>query len=117
MTTGSERDIMSDDPIHELISSYLELPGIMAAVLVSDQGLVINAARRGDVDTEMISALVVDTVKSAERFGHEAGVGRLDTLSVEYEGLSFLLAPFERDMMLALVAAPGTFALRSGLGS
>jgi len=28
---------MSDDPTYELISSYLELPGIMAAVLVSDQ--------------------------------------------------------------------------------
>ena len=106
---------MSDDPIHELISSYLELPGIVAAVLVSDQGLVINAAQSGGVDTELISALVVDTVVSAQRFGWAAGVGRLDTLCVEYEGLAFLLAPFDRDVMLALVALPGTFALRSGL--
>ena len=105
---------MSDDPIYELISSYLELPGIVAAVLVSDQGLVINAAQNGGVDTELISALVVDTVESAQRFGREAGVGKMDTLSLEYEGLAFLLAPFDRDVMLALVAEPGTFALRSG---
>jgi len=42
-------------------------------------------------------------------------VGKLDTLSAEYEGLAFLLAPFDRDVMLALVAMPGTFALGSGL--
>jgi predicted regulator of Ras-like GTPase activity (Roadblock/LC7/MglB family) len=106
---------MSDDPIYELISSYLDLQGIVAAVLVSDQGLVINAAQKGGIDTEMISALVVDTVESAQRFGWAAGVGKLDTLSVDYEGLSFLLAPFDRDVMLALVALPGTFAPRSGL--
>jgi predicted regulator of Ras-like GTPase activity (Roadblock/LC7/MglB family) len=107
---------LTDDPIYELISSYLDVPGILAAVLVSDQGMVINAAQHGGVDTEMISALVVDTVMSAQRFGEQAGMGRLDTLSVEFEGLSFLLAPFERDIMLALVATPGTFAPRSGLG-
>ena len=100
---------------YELISSYLELPGILAAVLVSDQGLVINAAQSGGVDTDMISALVVDTVESAQRFGQDAGVGKLDTLSVEFEGLAFLLAPFERDVMLALVAEPGTFVPGAGL--
>ena len=109
-------DPMSEDPIRELIETYLEFPGILAAVLVSDQGLVINSANGGAVDTEMISALVVETVKSAERFGEETGVGRLDTLLVEYEGLSFLLAPFDRDVMLALVGSPGTFSPKQGLG-
>lgn len=100
------------DPMLELIESYLDIPGMMAAILVSDQGLVINSAQTAGVDIDTISALLVDMVTTAQRFGGEANVGRLDTMTVEFERMTLLLAPFEQEMMLALVARPGTFALR-----
>jgi predicted regulator of Ras-like GTPase activity (Roadblock/LC7/MglB family) len=92
---------------------YLDVPGVQAAILVSDQGLVINSAHSSEVDADMISALVVDVVAAAERFGREAGVGGLDTLTIEFKDLNLLLAPFQHDCMLALVARPGAFALGS----
>ncbi|GAB4248003.1 MAG: hypothetical protein Kow00129_08700 [Thermoleophilia bacterium] len=106
---------MVDDPIYELMRSYLDIPGMQAAILVSDQGLVVNSAHNGEVDIDTISALVVDTVAAAQRFGGEAGVGGLDTMTIEFEGMTLLLAPFDHDVMLTLVARPGTFALMSEL--
>ncbi len=100
------------DPMLELIESYLDIPGMLAAILVSDQGLVINSAQTAGVDIDTISALLVDMVTTAQRFGGEMNVGRLDTMTVEFEQMTLLLAPFEQEMMLALVARPGTFALR-----
>ncbi len=103
------------DPIDELISSYLDIKGVVAAVLVSDQGLVINGAKNGPIDVDTISALVVDTVTSAQRFGVEAAVGKVDTLTMEFEKLSLFLAPFDEELMLALVGEPGTFSQTGGL--
>jgi len=98
------------DPTYAMMSAYLDLPGIMAAILVSDQGLVINSARKEDVDTDTVSALVVDIVAAAQRFGRESRSGILDTLTIEFEGLNLLLAPFGTDCMLALVGHPGAFS-------
>lgn len=100
------------DPIYELMRSYLDISGVLAAILVSDQGLVINSANSSEVDIDTISALVIDTVSAAQRFGQEAGVGRLDTMTIEFEKLNLLLAPFEQEVMLALVGRPGTFSVR-----
>lgn len=104
---------MAEDPIYDLMCSYLDIPGMRAAILVSDQGLVVNCAQNGGIDVDTISALVVDTVSTAQRFGTEAGVGSLDTMTIEFGELTLLLAPFDHDVMLALVANPGTFALMS----
>lgn len=105
------------DPIDELISSYLDIEGVVAAVLVSEQGLVINGAKNGPIDVDTISALVVDTVTSAQRFGVEAAVGKVDTLTMEFEKLSLFLAPFDHELMLALVGVPGTFTNFGGLST
>ncbi|MBU2603277.1 MAG: roadblock/LC7 domain-containing protein [Actinobacteria bacterium] len=109
------RPTVTTDPIYELMRSYLEIDGVLAAILVSDQGLVVNGAQSGQIDIDTISALVVDTLTSAQRFGVEAGVGRVDTLTVEFEELSVLLAPFDHDLMLALVGTPGAFLRNGGL--
>lgn len=108
-------DVAAEDPIHEIISGYLEIRGVMAAILVSDQGLVVSGAMSDPFDVDTISALVVETVASARRVGAEAAVGKIETMVLEFEKLSLLLAPFDNELMLALVGKPGTFAQPAGL--
>ena len=109
--------VTAGDAIYDLMCSYLDIPGMLAGILVSDQGLVVNCAKSEDIDIDTISALVMDTVSAAQRFGQEMNVGRIDTLTIEFESLTLLLAPFEHDVMLALVALPGTFALNSEMNT
>lgn len=104
--------MQSDDPMFELVRSYLDIPGVVAAILVSDQGLVINSAQADVVDIDTISALLVDMVSTGQRFGRETGAGGLETMTVEFDSLTLLVAPFHEDVMLALVGRPGTFALQ-----
>jgi predicted regulator of Ras-like GTPase activity (Roadblock/LC7/MglB family) len=95
------------DPLKGVLEEYLAIPGMMAAILVSDQGLMISSATAPGVDAPSIAALVIETVATAQRFGSQVDAGFLDTMSIDFEKLTVVLAPFTPDVMLALVATPG----------
>lgn len=103
----------SEDTIRRLLAGYLEISGVVAALLVSGDGLVISSAGEEEVDTEVISALVADTVTAGQRFGQEAEVGPVDTMVIEYKKMTLLLAPFEEGMILVIAASPGTVELNT----
>ena len=102
------------DPLKQALGGYLAIPGIRAALLVSDQGLVVSSMARDGVDIASIAALAIDTVASAQRFGQQVKAGALDTMSIEFEGLTVVFAPFTPDVMLALLAAPGSVGILLG---
>jgi predicted regulator of Ras-like GTPase activity (Roadblock/LC7/MglB family) len=102
------------DPLKSALGDYLAIPGMKAAILISDQGLMISSAARDEVDTATIAALVIDTVATAQRFGLQVQAGFLDTMSIEFEKLAVVLVPFTTDVMLALVATPGSLGGLSG---
>jgi predicted regulator of Ras-like GTPase activity (Roadblock/LC7/MglB family) len=104
----------SMDPLRQALGGYLGIPGIKAALLVSDQGLVVSSMAKEGVDTASIAALAIDTVRSAQRFGHQVRAGGLDTMSIEFENLTIVFAPFTPDVMLALLAAPGSVGILLG---
>lgn len=106
------------DPLQEVLAEYLNIPGMKAAILVSDEGLTISSVTAGDVDVSGVAALVIDTVATAQRFGLQVSAGFLDTMSIEFEQLSVVLAPFTPDVMLALVASRGALGngARASLG-
>ena len=106
------------DPLKEALGEYLRIPGVRAAMLVSDQGLTISSVVRDEVDAASIAALVLDTVATAQRFGLQVQAGFLDTMSIEFEKMTVILAPFTPDVMLAVIADPGSVKAPSvaGLG-
>lgn len=103
-----------EDPLKSALEEYLAIPGMQAALLVSDQGLVISRAAREGVDTASIAALAIDTVASVQRFGLQVQAGYLDTMRIEFDKLTVVLAPFAPDVMLALVAQAGSLGALSG---
>lgn len=101
------------DTLKQALGEYLRIPGMRAAMLVSDQGLTISSVARDQVDAAGIAALVMDTVATAQRFGLQVQAGFLDTMTVEFEKMTVVLAPFTPDVMLALVAEPGSVSIPS----
>lgn len=102
------------DPLRGILEEYLAIEGMKGAILVSDQGLAISSAITPGVDAESIAALVIDTVSAAQRFGVQVEGGFLDTMRIEFEKLTVVLAPFAPDVMLALVALPGSLGVGAG---
>lgn len=103
-----------DDPLKAALAEYLAIPGMQAALLVSDQGLVISRAAHDGVDTASIAALAIDTVSTVQRFGLQVQAGYLDAMRIEFDKLTVVLAPFAPDVMLALVAVAGSLGAMSG---
>ena len=102
-----------DDPLKEALAEYLSIPGMQAALLVSDQGLVISRAAQDGVDTASIAALAIDTVSTVQQFGLQVDAGFLDAMRIEFDKLTVVLAPFAPDVMLALVADAGSLGAAS----
>lgn len=102
------------DPLRDALEEYLSIPGMKAALLVSDQGLMISSVAHEGVDTASIAALAIDTVATVQRFGLQVQAGYLDTMRIEFDKLTVVLAPFATDVMLALVANAGSLGALSG---
>jgi predicted regulator of Ras-like GTPase activity (Roadblock/LC7/MglB family) len=102
------------DPLKQALAEYLAIPGIKAALLVSDQGLLVSSMAREGVDAASVAALAVDTVAHAQRFGQQVSAVMLDTMSIEFEHLTVVFAPFTPDVMLALLATPGSVGILLG---
>lgn len=107
-------DEAQPDPLRDALLEYLNIPGMKAALLVSDQGLMISSVAHPGVDTDSIAALAIDTVATAQRFGIQVQAGFLDTMRIEFDKLTVVLAPFAPDVMLALVATAGSLGAMSG---
>jgi predicted regulator of Ras-like GTPase activity (Roadblock/LC7/MglB family) len=107
-------DPRQSDPLREALTEYMSIPGMEAALLVSDQGLVISGVAREGVDTTTIAALAVDSLQTVQRFGLHVQAGFLSAMRIEFEKLAVVLAPFAPDVMLALVATAGSLGPLSG---
>ena len=112
MDTSNEK--RRADPFTEALEEYLSIPGMKAALLISDQGLMISSVAREGVDAASIAALAIDTVATVQRFGLQVQAGYLDTMRIEFDKLTVVLAPFAQDVMLALVAVAGSLGALSG---
>jgi predicted regulator of Ras-like GTPase activity (Roadblock/LC7/MglB family) len=108
------KDSRHTDPLRDALAGYLTIPGMKAAILVSDQGLMISSIAQEGVDTASIAALAIDTVATVQRFGLQVQAGYLDTMRIEFDKLTVVLAPFAADVMLALVATAGSLGALSG---
>ena len=108
------KDSRPADPLREALEEYLSIPGMKAALLISDQGLMISSVAHEGVDTASIAALAIDTVATVQRFGLQVQAGYLDTMRIEFDKLTVVLAPFATDVMLALVAVAGSLGALSG---
>jgi predicted regulator of Ras-like GTPase activity (Roadblock/LC7/MglB family) len=103
-----------NDPLKDALAEYMGIPGMRAALLISDQGLMISSVAEEGVDTDSIAALAIDTVSTVQRFGLQVQAGYLDTMRIEFDKLTVVLAPFAPDVMLALVAVAGSLGAMSG---
>lgn len=100
---GDAEAPVQEGSMQNLIAEYTEMANVVAALLISDQGLVVACVEKRSIEAETIAALVVETLSAACRFGVVAGMGPLDTMSLEYESMGLVLAPFTEDVTLVLV--------------
>lgn len=100
---------MSDqaDTLAARLAPYRETPGIIAALLISHDGFVVAADADAGFDADAVAAQVAGAIDMGSRLAGELGQMAAKYISVEFDEVNVVLAPFGEELMLALVGLPG----------
>jgi predicted regulator of Ras-like GTPase activity (Roadblock/LC7/MglB family) len=94
--------------LKQILSEFLRLDGVSAAVVVGRDGFVIESAVSGKIDIEALGAMASTGVGTSEAMGTELKKGQLTQLLVETEKGPILLSPLSADELIAIVADNAT---------
>jgi predicted regulator of Ras-like GTPase activity (Roadblock/LC7/MglB family) len=93
--------------LKQILSEFLKLDGVSAAVVVGRDGFVIESAVSGNMNVEALGAIASSGVGTSEAMGQELGKGHLSQMLVELENGQIILSPLSTDELIAIVADHG----------
>jgi predicted regulator of Ras-like GTPase activity (Roadblock/LC7/MglB family) len=99
---------MSDqaDSLATRLAPYRETPGVLAAMLISRDGFVVAADAEPGFAADAVAAQVAGAIDLGARLAGELGQSEARYISLEFESLNVVLAPFGDELLLALVGEP-----------
>ncbi|HDR73460.1 MAG TPA: dynein regulation protein LC7 [Methanoculleus sp.] len=89
--------------LKQILSEFLKLDGVSAAVVVGRDGFVIESVEAGEIDTEALGAMASTGMGTSEAMGAELGKGDMHQMLVELEHGPILLSPLSEDELIAIV--------------
>ncbi len=92
------------------LAPYRETPGIVAALLVSRDGFVIAADAEEGFKADAVAAQVAGVIDIGARLSAELGQPGARYISLEFDSLNVVLAPFNGELMLVIAGLPGALA-------
>jgi predicted regulator of Ras-like GTPase activity (Roadblock/LC7/MglB family) len=95
------------DALITRLAPYRETPGIVAALLISHDGFVVAADAEPDFAADAVAAQVAGAIDMGARLASELGQPAAKYISLEFDTLNVVLAPFGDELLLALVGEPG----------
>jgi predicted regulator of Ras-like GTPase activity (Roadblock/LC7/MglB family) len=98
------------DTLAAQLAPYREIPGIIAALLISRDGFVVAADAEPDFKSEAVAAQVAGVIDIGARLSTELGRPAARYISVELDDLNLVLAPFGTELMLILAGLPSALA-------
>lgn len=110
---------MSDraDALAARLAPYRETPGIVAALLISHDGFVVAADAEPGFAADAVAAQVAGAIDMGARLAGELGQSAAKYISLEFDTLNVVLAPFGDELLLALVGKPSALTCEYRLGT
>jgi len=82
--------------------------GVDLVAVVSNDGFLIEAAHGEEMDAEEFAAVATNGLMVAKAIGLEIGRGTIDSAIFEYDGGTVVINALDDDLVLILLANPGT---------
>jgi predicted regulator of Ras-like GTPase activity (Roadblock/LC7/MglB family) len=92
------------------LAPYRQTPGIVAALLVSRDGFVVAADADEGFKADAVAAQVAGVIDIGARLAAELGQPGAHYISLEFDSLNVVLAPFDGELMLVLAGLPDALA-------
>jgi predicted regulator of Ras-like GTPase activity (Roadblock/LC7/MglB family) len=96
------------DNLAARLAPYRETPGVIAALLISHDGFIVAADAEAGFDADAVAAQVAGAIDMGSRLAGELGQTAAKYISLEFDEVNVVLAPFGDELMLALVGASST---------
>jgi predicted regulator of Ras-like GTPase activity (Roadblock/LC7/MglB family) len=100
------------DILSAQLTPYRETPGIVAALLVSRDGFVVAADADDGFKADAVAAQVAGVIDIGARLSAELQQPGARYISVEFDSLNVVLAPFDGELMLVLAGLPEALTLQ-----
>jgi predicted regulator of Ras-like GTPase activity (Roadblock/LC7/MglB family) len=94
------------DSLTARLAPYRKTPGIVAALLVSHDGFVVAADAESGFAADAVAAQVAGAIDMGSRLAGELDQPAAKYISLEFDTLNVVLAPFGDELLLALVGRP-----------
>ena len=94
------------DALLEKLAPYRANPGILAAMLIQRDGFVVAADADESVKVDAVAAQVAGVIDVGARLAAELEQASARYLTVEFDDLNVVLAPFGDELMLVLLGRP-----------
>ncbi|RJQ45675.1 MAG: hypothetical protein C4534_04025 [Gaiellales bacterium] len=85
------------------IAPYLEIDGVEAALLASNDGLLVAAMGGGGLNLEAIAAYAATTISAADELSAQLDSGQRRTVTLGVAGRGLIIAPVTDDILLIIV--------------
>jgi predicted regulator of Ras-like GTPase activity (Roadblock/LC7/MglB family) len=92
------------------LAPYREVPGIIAALLISRDGFVVASDADADFKADAVAAHVAGVIDIGARLAAELSQPEVKYISVDFDDLNLVLAPFGSELMLVLAGLPSALA-------
>ncbi|ADN37460.1 Roadblock/LC7 family protein [Methanolacinia petrolearia DSM 11571] len=90
--------------LKQILSEFLKLDGVSAAVVAGRDGFVIESAVSGDVDIDALGAMASTGLGTSEAMGRELGKNEMNQIIIELDEGPILISPLSEDELIAIVA-------------
>lgn len=95
-------------PLQRILHRFLELDGVIAALLVTRDGFTVDYASNIEFEFDMISAVIATGFNALDKIGYELNQGGLEIAMLEYENGPVVVTPLIHDVALVIVASQWT---------
>ncbi|MBS3908619.1 MAG: roadblock/LC7 domain-containing protein [Actinobacteria bacterium] len=94
--------------LQQILHRFTALDGVIAALLVTRDGFVVDYASNIEFELDMVSAVVATGFGMLDRVGSELERGALSTAMLEYEEGTVVISPLVPDIALVIIASQWT---------
>ena len=92
-------------PLRSVLSALAERPGVAGVVVVSDEGLVVEAALPPGCDGDAIAAIAPTAIRGLAALGGAVGLGPAIQVAVESDDGAYVLQRLPSGATLVLLTA------------
>ncbi|MBE0447263.1 MAG: roadblock/LC7 domain-containing protein [Actinobacteria bacterium] len=94
--------------LQQILHQFTSLDGVIAALLVTRDGFIVDYASTTKFDLDMVSAVIATGFGTLDKIGRELEQGDLQLAMLEYEQGPIVVAPLIQDIALVVVASQWT---------